>query len=77
MGKAATRANNKWIAKTYDRINLLVKKGDKEAIQAHAAAMGESTNAFINRAMANQIAQDRAALRKQQQLYALEYETDG
>lgn len=41
----------RYIEKHYDRINVQVKKGKKEQIQAHAQAMGESTNAFINRAI--------------------------
>lgn len=51
MGKASTRAQNKYIAKAYDRINLTVPKGKKETIQAHAVARGESVNGFINRAI--------------------------
>lgn len=46
-GKASTASKNKWNAKTYDRINLTVKKGQKEVIQAHAEARGESVNGFI------------------------------
>lgn len=42
---------NKYIAKTYDRINLTVPKGKKEQIQAHAESMNESVNGFINRAI--------------------------
>lgn len=49
LGKASTRAQNKYIAKAYDRINLTVPKGKKELIQAHAEAKGESVNGFINR----------------------------
>ena len=49
MGTARTRANNKWNAKAYDRINLTVPKGKKEVIQAHAETKGESVNGFINR----------------------------
>ena len=48
--KAQQKAQNKWIAKAYDRINLTVPKGQKDLIQAHAEAQGESTNGFINRA---------------------------
>lgn len=59
MGKASTRAHNKYIAKAYDRINLTVPKGKKETIQAHAEAQGESVNGFINRAIDHQISQDR------------------
>lgn len=49
--KAQQKAQNKWIAKAYDRINLTVPKGRKEIIQAHAEANGESMNGFINRAI--------------------------
>lgn len=55
----ATAYQNKYIAKAYDRINLTVPKGKKEGIQAHAETQGESVNGFINRAIDNQIAQDR------------------
>lgn len=52
MGTARTRANNKYNAKAYDRINLTVPKGSKDAIKAHAESHGESVNGFINRAIA-------------------------
>lgn len=51
MGKASTKAQNKYIAKAYDRINLTVPKGGKEAIKSHAEKLGESVNGFINRAI--------------------------
>ena len=34
MAKAQTRASNKYQSKAYDRIALLVKKGDRELIKA-------------------------------------------
>lgn len=49
MGKASTRAQNKYIAKAYDRINLTVPKGRKQAVEVHATAHGESVNGLINR----------------------------
>lgn len=49
--KAQQRATNKYISKAYDRINLTVPKGQKERLQAHAEAHGESVNGFINRAI--------------------------
>lgn len=58
MGKASTRAQNKYIAKAYDRINLTVPKGKKDAIQAHAESHGESVNGFINRAIDQQMERD-------------------
>ncbi len=51
VSKAQQKAQNKWISKAYDRINLTVPKGKKEHIQAHAEARKESVNAFINRAI--------------------------
>ena len=58
MGKASTKAQNKYIAKAYDRINLTMPKGKKEIVQAHAESKGESVNAFINRAIDDALKQD-------------------
>ena len=60
MGKASTRAQNRYIAKAYDRINLTVAKGQKETIQAHAAAHSESVNGFIGRAIMETMERDGA-----------------
>ena len=61
MGKASTKAQNKYIAKAYDRINLTMPKGKKDAVQDHAAKNGESVNAFINRAIDEAMERDRPA----------------
>lgn len=53
------RASKKYIQKL-DDIKLRVPKGQKEIIQAHAAARGESTNAFIFRAVQEQMKRDLA-----------------
>ena len=58
MGKAQTRAQNKYIRNNYDRINLIMPKGDKDRIKQHADQRGESVNAFINRAIAEAIQHD-------------------
>ena len=58
MGKPRTKAQNKYIAKKYDRINLTIEKGEKEVLQAYAAARGESVNGFINRAINETIERD-------------------
>lgn len=55
---ARIRANNKYAAKAYDRINIAVSKGQKEIFQAHAAANGESVNSFIVRAIYEAIIRD-------------------
>ena len=51
---------NAWIAEKLDRINLTMPKGRKEEMKAHAAAQGESVNAFINRAITEAIERDNA-----------------
>lgn len=57
--KAQQKATNKWIAKTYDRINLTVPKGQKDIIQAHAQERNESVNGFINRAIDEAMERDK------------------
>ncbi len=52
---------NKWISENRDRINLVVEKGKKELIKAHADKYdGGSVNAFINRAIDYMIIEDNA-----------------
>lgn len=58
MGKAATRAQNKWIEKTYDRINLTVYKGQKEKIKEAADARDMSVNGYIQHAISEQMKKD-------------------
>lgn len=58
MGKASTKAHNKYIAKAYDRVNLTMPKGQKDKIKAHAESNGESLNGFINRAISETMERD-------------------
>ena len=51
VSKAQQKAVNKYMAANYDRVNLTLPKGQKEVVQAHAAARGESVNGFIGRAI--------------------------
>ena len=55
---AQKKANKKYQQEKLDEIKLRVPKGEKERIQAHAAAGGESTNAFIYRAINETIERD-------------------
>lgn len=50
-GRASAASKNAWNAKAYDRIVVMVPKGRKDEIKAHAEASGESVNAFICRAV--------------------------
>lgn len=49
--KASQKAVNKYMKENYDRINLTLPKGSKDALKAHADSTGESVNAFIKRAI--------------------------
>ena len=57
-GKNSPESINRYMAKAYDRISLIVPKGQKDLIQAHAEAQGDSTNGFINRAISETMERD-------------------
>lgn len=62
MGKTSAAVKNRYAAKAYDRINLIVKKGQKQVIQQHAEKTGESVNGFINRAIEEAMQRDQQRL---------------
>ena len=39
--------NNDFNAKTYDRLNIVVPKGQKAIIQEHAKSLGKSHNSYV------------------------------
>ncbi len=53
MAKTKTSAavKNRYAAKAYDRIALLVPKGQKATVEAAATAIGESINQYTQRAL--------------------------
>ncbi|RKJ79161.1 hypothetical protein D7X33_08435 [Butyricicoccus sp. 1XD8-22] len=59
--KAQQRAVKKYMAANYDEIKIRLSKGEKPRIQAHAAARGESVNAFIGRAIKEAMERDTKA----------------
>ena len=58
VSKAQQKAVNKYMAANYDRINLTIPKGQRDIIKAHADSQGESTNAFIGRAITETMERD-------------------
>lgn len=50
--------NNDFIKRKYDRLYILVEKGEKDRLKAHAESHGESLNEFIKRAISEQICRD-------------------
>ena len=51
LSEAQKRANKKYEAKNYERFQVMVRKGEKAAIQAFAKSKGESMNGFVIRAI--------------------------
>ena len=60
VSKKQQASVNKYVKANYDRINVTMPKGQKDIVKAHADSCGESVNAFINRAINNQIERDKA-----------------
>ena len=60
--KAGQKAVNKYIAKAYDRVTLVLKKDTsptKDEVQAAADAEGVSLNAYIVAAISQQLNKDK------------------
>lgn len=58
MAERKAKWQNDYIAKTYDRINLTVPKGEKDKIKAHAESKGESVNGYIFRLISEDMQKD-------------------
>ena len=59
VSKAQQKAVNKYMSQNYDRINLMVPKGKKDTIKAHAESHGQSVNSFINEAIDEKMERDQ------------------
>lgn len=62
ISEAQRRAVAKYNAANYERIELRVKKGLKEAIKTHAEKRGETLNEFVNRAIKEAMEREGASL---------------
>lgn len=60
VSKAQQKAVNKYMSANYDRVNVTMPKGRKDAIKAHAIIRNESVNGFINRAISEAMERDIA-----------------
>lgn len=58
LSEARRRANAKYNAKAYDRIQLVVRKGQKQAIQDIAERQGQSLNGYTKQALQAKIKAD-------------------
>lgn len=59
--KQSTKYKNNFDRENYDRISVNVAKGQREKIKAHAESRNESINAFIARAIREQMKRDQDA----------------
>lgn len=59
--KAQQKAVSKYMKENYDVYQIRMKKGQKDAIKAHADSRGESLNAFICRAISEAMERDGSA----------------
>ena len=64
LSEARKRATAKYNAKTYDRIEVKVPKGKKEAIQSCALAAGESLNVYVATAIDERMERDSGSARE-------------
>jgi predicted HicB family RNase H-like nuclease len=60
---AQKRAAEKYLKESVEDIRIRVPKGDKAIIATHASQMGESTNAFIRRAIDEAMQRDRGQVK--------------
>ena len=59
VSKAQQKAVSKYMKENYDEVKVRMPKGQKDIIKAHADKHdGGSVNAFINRAITNQMERD-------------------
>ena len=66
VSKAQQKVVTKYMKENYDEVKVRMPKGQKEVLKAHADKHdGGSVNAFINRAITNQMEQDNASSAEQ------------
>lgn len=58
MGKTSAAVKNRYAAKAYDRLQIIVKKGKKSELQAVAEKQSDSLNAYIKKAIREQYKKD-------------------
>lgn len=53
-----TEYKNKFAAEKYDRVGLMLPKGEKEKVKVHAQKRNESINGFVIRAIRETMERD-------------------
>ena len=58
MGRTSAKVKNRWIEKSYDRVNLTLPKGELPILRERAEAAGMSVNNYIREAIARMASED-------------------
>lgn len=58
QGTSQTRAKNKYNAKNYDSLRIVVKKGQKSTLQEISKSQGASLNSYTKKALQDKIKAD-------------------
>ena len=66
MGKTSSAVKNRWSAKAYDQLRIVVPKGLKEEIEAHAREKGMSLNGYVNALIREDMGMDEAQWKRAQ-----------
>ena len=66
MSEARKKANEKYNAKAYDQVKIIIKKGQREQVKEFAESQGLSLNAYINKLIADDMGAALTVLTKQQ-----------
>ena len=57
-GKTSNASKMKYNAKAYDRMELIVKKGNREKIKEFAESKGQTVNAYIKKLISDDMGID-------------------
>lgn len=66
MSEARKKANEKYNAKAYDQVKIIMKKGQREQVKEFAESQGLSLNAYINKLIADDMGEALTVPSKQQ-----------
>ena len=64
MGKTSAAVKNRYAAKAYDSLRIIVPKGRKAAVEAFAREHGESVNGLVNALLRAKMGLSEAEWRK-------------
>ena len=67
MGKTSAAVKNRYAAKAYDSLRIIVPKGRKATVEAFAREQGDSVNGLVNGLLRDKMGLTEAAWTKQEE----------